>query len=241
MGSSSLTRDLTRAPCIGSVEAEPLVPQGSPESSLSSFQRWDLATATSSLLPALSPCTVSVHTSHVLHACLSHGCRLATACQPGPTRWDPAIRLSDSLKLLLRDKTAVLHVWAQEAWGVKITFTITLKFYCLFPSHYLRSIQWSFPETTWNGTTLSLLLANRIYASILLYFKCFLHWRFFKVPWTARRSNQSILIVKEINPEYSLEGLMLELKLQYFGHLMQKANSWCWERLKEGGEGGDRG
>ena len=41
-----------------------------------------------------------------------------------------------------------------------------------------------------------------------------------RVPWTARRSNQSIL--KEINPEYSLDGLMLKLKLQYFGHLMQK-------------------
>ena len=44
-----------------------------------------------------------------------------------------------------------------------------------------------------------------------------------KVPWTARRSNQSIS--KEIKPEYSLEGLMLKLKLQYFGHLMQRANS----------------
>ena len=44
-----------------------------------------------------------------------------------------------------------------------------------------------------------------------------------KVPWTARRSNQSIL--KEISPEYSLEGLMLKLKLQYFGHLMQKTDS----------------
>ena len=42
-------------------------------------------------------------------------------------------------------------------------------------------------------------------------------------PWKARRSNQSIL--KEINPEYSLEGLMLKLKLQYFGHLMRRANS----------------
>ena len=44
-----------------------------------------------------------------------------------------------------------------------------------------------------------------------------------RVPWTARRSNQSIL--KENNPEYSLEGLMLKLKLQYFGHLMQRNNS----------------
>ena len=44
-----------------------------------------------------------------------------------------------------------------------------------------------------------------------------------RVPWTARRSNQSIL--KEINPEYSLEGLMLNLKLQYFGHLMRRTDS----------------
>ena len=44
-----------------------------------------------------------------------------------------------------------------------------------------------------------------------------------RVPWTARRSNQSIL--KEINPEYSLEGMMLKPKLQYFGHLMQRADS----------------
>ena len=47
--------------------------------------------------------------------------------------------------------------------------------------------------------------------------------RLLRVPWTARRSNQSIL--KEISPEYSLEGLMLKLKLQYFGHLMQRTNS----------------
>ena len=48
--------------------------------------------------------------------------------------------------------------------------------------------------------------------------------RLLRVPWTARRSNQSIL--KEINPEYSLEGLMLKLKLQYFGHLMRRADSF---------------
>ena len=47
--------------------------------------------------------------------------------------------------------------------------------------------------------------------------------RLLRLPWTARRSNQSIL--KEISPEYSLEGLMLKLKLQYFGHMMQRADS----------------
>ena len=48
--------------------------------------------------------------------------------------------------------------------------------------------------------------------------------RLLRVPWTAKRSNQSIL--KEINPEYSLEGLTVKLKLQYFGHLMQRADSF---------------
>ena len=48
--------------------------------------------------------------------------------------------------------------------------------------------------------------------------------RLLRVPWTARRSNQSIL--KEISPEYSLEGLILKLKFQYFGHLIQRANSF---------------
>ena len=54
-------------------------------------------------------------------------------------------------------------------------------------------------------------------------FKVWCWRRILRVPWTARRSNQSIL--NEINPEYSLEGLMLKLKLQYFGHLMRNANS----------------
>ena len=63
--------------------------------------------------------------------------------------------------------------------------------------------------------------------------------RLLRIPWTTRRSNQSIL--KETSPEGSLEGLMLKLKLQYFGHLMWRADSfektWCWERLRAGGEG----
>ena len=64
-------------------------------------------------------------------------------------------------------------------------------------------------------------------------------WRkLLRVPWTARRSNQSIL--KEISPEYSLEGLMLKLKLQYFGHLMQRTDS-LEETLRLGKiEGGRR-
>ena len=69
------------------------------------------------------------------------------------------------------------------------------------------------------------------------------YWRrLLSVPWTARRSNWSIL--KEINPEYSLEGLMLKLKLQYFGYLMPRANSLektlMLEILKAGREGDDR-
>ena len=67
--------------------------------------------------------------------------------------------------------------------------------------------------------------------------------RLLRVPWPARRSNQSIL--KEISPECSLEGLMLKRKRQYFGHLCEELThlnrSWCWERLKVGREGDDRG
>ena len=66
------------------------------------------------------------------------------------------------------------------------------------------------------------------------------YWR---VAWTTRRSNQSIL--KEISPEYSLEGLTLKLKLQYFDHLMRRTDSLektlMTERLKAGGEGDNRG
>ena len=91
--------------------------------------------------------------------------------------------------------------------------------------------------------------------------------RLLRVPWAASRSNQSILkpsrllrpwgfpgrstgvgchclLQKEINPEYSLEEVMLKLKLQYFGHLMWRADYWrrscCWERLRAGGEGCDK-
>ena len=59
-----------------------------------------------------------------------------------------------------------------------------------------------------------------------------------RVPWTARRSNQSIL--KEISPEYPLEGLMLKLKLQYFGHLMQRTDSFEKTLMLEKIEGGRR-
>ena len=67
--------------------------------------------------------------------------------------------------------------------------------------------------------------------------------RLLRVPWTARRSNQSIL--KEISPGYSLEGMMLKLKLQYFGHLMRRVDSLektlMLEGLGAGGEGDNRG
>ena len=72
--------------------------------------------------------------------------------------------------------------------------------------------------------------------------------RLLRVPWTARRSNQSIL--KEISPGCSWEGLMLKLKLQYFGHMMWPKSYielthwkrlWCWGELGAGGEGDDRG
>ena len=66
-----------------------------------------------------------------------------------------------------------------------------------------------------------------------------LYWRkLLRVPWTARRSNQ--LILKEINPDYSLEGLMLKLKLQYFGHLMRRTDSLEKTLMLDNIEGGRR-
>ena len=66
-------------------------------------------------------------------------------------------------------------------------------------------------------------------------FKLWFWRRLIRIPWTARRSNQPIL--KEINPEYSLEGLLLKLKFQYFGYLgkepTQGKRLWCWERLRK--------
>ena len=67
--------------------------------------------------------------------------------------------------------------------------------------------------------------------------------RLLRVPWTARRSNQSVL--KEISPEYSLEGLLLKLKLQYFGYLMRRTDSLektlMLGKIEAGGEGDNRG
>ena len=74
---------------------------------------------------------------------------------------------------------------------------------------------WMFPVVMYAGEnwTINKAECQRLDAFDLWYWR-----RLLRVPWTARRSNQSIL--KEISPEYSLEGLMLKLKLQYFGHLM---------------------
>ena len=97
-----------------------------------------------------------------------------------------------------------------------------------------------FPEVMYGGESWTIKKAEyrRIDAFELWYWR-----RLLRVPWTARRSNQSI--AKEISPEYSLEGLMLKLKLQYFGHLMQRADSFektlMLEKIEAGGEGDNRG
>ena len=67
-------------------------------------------------------------------------------------------------------------------------------------------------------------IERKLSAKELMLLNCGVGRRLLQVPWTARRSNQSIL--KETNPEYSLEGLMLKLKLQYFGHLMRRTESF---------------
>ena len=81
------------------------------------------------------------------------------------------------------------------------------------------------------------------WGSKIWYFELWYWRRLLRVPWTARRSNQSIL--KEITPEYSLEGLMLKLNSKTLAmwceELTHWKRSWCWENLMAGGEGDDRG
>ena len=96
-----------------------------------------------------------------------------------------------------------------------------------------------FPVVTYGCESWTIMKAeHRIDAFELWYWK-----RLLRVPWTARRSNQSVL--KEISPGYSLEGLMLKLKLQYFGYLMQRTDSQektlMLRKIEGGGEGDDRG
>ena len=89
---------------------------------------------------------------------------------------------------------------------------------------------------TFVGKVMSLLfktLSRLVYTFELWYWR-----RLLRMPWTARRSNQSIL--KEISPEYSLEGLMLQLKLQYFGHLMWRTDSLERTLMLGKTEGGQR-
>ena len=84
--------------------------------------------------------------------------------------------------------------------------------------HVVKAVVFPGVMDRYESWTIKKAECERIDAFILWFWR-----RLLRVPWTARRSYQSIL--KEINPEYSLQGLMLKLKLQYFGHLMQRANS----------------
>ena len=96
--------------------------------------------------------------------------------------------------IVLTKKKMTLRFWSSLEIFFVLDSRVVVQFLCFF-----------------NGKKLLVFIEHLLYSSI---------WQ---VPWTARRSNQSIL--KEINPEYTLEGLILKLKLQYFGHLMQSANS----------------
>ena len=109
-------------------------------------------------------------------------------------------------------------------------FTFTFHFHALEKEMATHSsvLAWRIPGMGEPGGLLSL-GSHRVghdwsdLAAVAAVYELWCWRRLLRVPWTTGRSNQSIL--KEINPEYSLEGLMLKLKLQYFGHLMRRANS----------------
>ena len=125
-------------------------------------------------------------------------------------------------------------------WGTVITWTLTFLQWiflkqCLSTSSFFSVKEWPSPLKKWLFIHLFGFSSNHVWMWELDYIKkperrridAFQLWcwrRLFRVPWTARRSNQSIL--KEISPGCSLEGLMLKLKLQYFGHLIRRADSF---------------
>ena len=131
------------------------------------------------------------------------------------------------------DWSAIVHgvKTVRHDWATELNFW-TAGNLCLFP---VRNDFFEFLKMT-SGLTLLHVLSLSLFKEHLIVLR---------VPWTARRSNQSIL--NEISPEYLLEGLMLKLKLQYFGHLMRRTDSFertlgrCWQKLKAGGAGDDRG
>ena len=92
-----------------------------------------------------------------------------------------------------------------------------------WPKYWSFSISISLARNIQDGFRLGLTGLRKLSAEDLMLLNCGVGEDSLRVPWTARRSNQSIL--KELNPEYSLEGLMLKLKLQYFGHLMRRPDS----------------
>ena len=128
--------------------------------------------------------------------------------------------------LLIKSRIIVVFLFQEMFHGINPS-------YAEEPSFSLLNIEINFPFLHW------VVSATNWHLPRALWF-----WRrLLRVPWTARRSNQSIL--KEISPGCSLEGLMLMLKLQYSGHLMRRVTHWkrlwCWKGLGAGGKGDDRG
>ena len=145
----------------------------------------------------------------------------ATGCVTrSPASRVPAPAADHSWPLLWRRHSNT--VLAQSLWGLWVL--VHTRFFWA-----LRALWW-----VWG------LVLNVISPSWIDAFELWCWRRLLRAPWTARKSNQ--LILNEISVEYSLEGLMLKLKLQYFGHMMQRTD-WpqCCKKLKAGGEGDDRG
>ena len=176
------------------------------------------------------------------------GRRVAGSFQlPGSGLWSRHLIL-----LLLQPVVhhSTLHSWNCVLTNNDVTSTVsTLSYSPPITSYmYISFPQWpwefSYPTRTSLLQSLPLLPHHLDISTLLISQFKFLQWfilwcwrRFLRVPWTARRSNQSIL--KEISPGISLEGMMLKLKVQYFGHLMRRVDS-LEKTLILGGIGGRR-
>ena len=136
-----------------------------------------------------------------------------------------AMKLKDTCSLEGRSDKPRKHI---RKWDITLLTKV----------HIIKAMV--FPVVTYGCDSWTIKMAEHLRIGA---FKLWCWRRLLRVPWTARRFYQSIL--KEISPKYLLEGLILKLKLQYFGHRCKEPTHWkrpwCWERLKAGGEGDDRG
>ena len=170
----------------------------------------------------------------ILSYCCCYCCSVTAACSNSTSPWTAkhqtphSSNISQSFLKFMSTESVMLpnHLILCSLLSFLPSVFPSIK---VFSNEFTLHIRWSFNFSNSPFNEYSALISFKIYWFDLLAFQVWCWPRLLRIFWTARRSNQSLL--KEVNPEYSLEVLMLKLKLQYFGHLMHRVELTHWERL----------